>query len=84
MSQIPPIPDDYADCVSLVEHYESGFDNTISYIVELKKELPACERGKILLDLECHLCGINPLLRVWHVALGDKNSLRNLRGISIN
>ena len=84
MTEIPPVPDDYADFVSLVEYYESTSDDTISYVVELRREFPAKERGKILLDLECDLCSINPRVRVWHVALGDKNSLRNLRGISIN
>jgi len=84
MSEIPQIPATFSDYIALIDHYESASDETVSYIVELKKESTASERGKILLDLEDCLCNINPRIRVWHVPLGDKNSLRNLRGISIN
>ena len=36
------------------------------------------------LDLEDEMCKLNSQIRVWHIPLGDKNSLRNLRGIKIN
>ena len=84
MSKSLQIPAPFNDYIALRNHYVSASDQTVSYIVELKKELSASERGKILLDLEDYLCNINPKIRVWHVPLGDKNSLRNLRGISIN
>ena len=40
-------------------------------------------KGTILLDLEDYLFSKDSSIRVWHTPLGDKNSLRNLRGIKI-
>lgn len=41
-------------------------------------------RGTILLDLEEYLKGmVDPGLTVWLEPLGDRNSLRNLRGIEV-
>jgi hypothetical protein len=41
-------------------------------------------RGGLLLDLEEHLKNtIDPAINIWCEPLGDKNSLRNLRGIEI-
>jgi len=54
--------------------------------VMLKFEVPvaADRRGTVLLDLERELKqSIDPGLNVWLEALGDRNSLRNLRGIEI-
>ena len=84
MKAIPTIPDQFKDEVELINTFESILDDTISYIVELKREFTANERGQLLLNLEESLCLQNPKIRVWHVAIGDKNSLRNLRGISVN
>ena len=52
--------------------------------VELKEAIPAGKRGMLLLDYEEFLknnleVGIN----VWCEPIGDKNSLRNLRGIQL-
>ena len=53
-------------------------------IVKLNKPLSASERGTLLLDLEAFLKEtLDPSLVVWVEALGDKNSLRNLRGIEV-
>ena len=53
-------------------------------IVKLKESLPAGERGTLLLDFEAFLKeAVDPSLAVWVEALGDKNSLRNLRGIEV-
>jgi len=41
------------------------------------------ERGHLLLDLEDSLCALDPSIRIWHTPLGDKNSLRNLRGVEL-
>lgn len=53
-------------------------------IVSLKEPLPPNQRGTVLLDLEELLKEVvDPGLVVWLEALGDKNSLRNLRGIEV-
>lgn len=45
---------------------------------------PADKRGTLLLDLEASLKkAIDPALVVWLEPLGDKSSLRNLRGIEV-
>ena len=53
-------------------------------IVGLTKPLPSHERGSLLLDLEEFLKKtIDSGLVVWLEPLGDRNSLRNLRGIEV-
>ncbi len=53
-------------------------------IASLKAPMPASQRGPLLLDLEAHLKdAIDPGLVVWLEPLGDRNSLRNLRGIEV-
>lgn len=53
-------------------------------IVQLLDPVPADKRGTLLLDLEVFLKNsIDPGLAVWLVPLGDRNSLRNLRGIEV-
>ncbi len=53
-------------------------------IVSLKESMPASRRGTLLLDFEASLKGtIDPGLVVWLEPLGDRNSLRNLRGIEV-
>jgi len=53
-------------------------------IVNLVKSMPASKRGPLLLDLEAFLKeAIDPSLVVWLEPLGDRNSLRNLRGIKV-
>lgn len=53
-------------------------------IVSLLESLPADKRGTLLLDLEVSLKeSIDPGLVVWLEPLGDRNSLRNLRGIEV-
>jgi hypothetical protein len=53
-------------------------------IVRLQEALPASQRGGVLLDLEDFLKGaVDPGLAVWLEGLGDRNSLRNLRGIEV-
>ena len=60
-----------------------ALDNGQVYI-SLNKPVNSSERGQLLLDLESHYkksveVGIN----LWCEPLGDKNSLRNLRGIQV-
>ena len=53
-------------------------------IVSLLEPVPADKRGTLLLDLESLLKeSIDPGLVVWLDPLGDRNSLRNLRGIEV-
>lgn len=83
MNDYPTIPEPFDTFTNLIDVRVSPEDDTISYTVELVGVFTAQQRGKILLDLEDKLCETNAKFRVWHVALGDKNSLRNLRGISV-
>lgn len=53
-------------------------------VVNLTEALSASKRGQLLLDLEEFLKKeIDPGLTVWLEPLGDRNSLRNLRGIEV-
>lgn len=53
-------------------------------IVSLTAPMPASRRGTMLFDVEAHLHEtIDPGLVVWLEPLGDRNSLRNLRGIEV-
>lgn len=53
-------------------------------IVSFLQSLKASERGTLLLDMENFLKkNIDQSITVWAESLGDKNSLRNLRGIEV-
>lgn len=53
-------------------------------VVSFIQTPPAAIRGTILLDLEEYLKqNLDVGVTVWHEALGDKNSLRILRGIEV-
>ena len=53
-------------------------------IVSLLEPVPADRRGALLLDLEEMLKqAVDPGLAVWLEPLGDRSSLRNLRGIEV-
>lgn len=57
-------------------------DNEGNIIISLYSDISADKRGCFLLDLEkCLKEKIDESLCVWLTQLGDKNSLRNLRGI---
>jgi hypothetical protein len=52
--------------------------------VEINESMDAAERGSLLLDLEDFLkVEIDNGISIWHIPIGDKNSLRNLRGIEV-
>ena len=52
--------------------------------VELNETLDSGKRGSLLLDLEAILKKeLDNGITIWHIPIGDKNSLRNLRGIEI-
>lgn len=65
--------------VSIIEARSDG-----QVIVGLRVPVPADKRGTLLLDLEADLKqSIDPGLVVWLEPLGDRSSLRNLRGIEV-
>ena len=52
--------------------------------VEFNEKLGIALRGQYLMKLEEDLINkVDPMIRVWHVPIGDKNSLRNLRGVNL-
>ena len=51
--------------------------------IRIKQSLLPRDRGSLLLDLEDAMCDKDPSIRIWHTPLGDKNSLRNLRGVEL-
>ena len=60
-----------------------AIDNGQVY-VSLNKPVNSSERGKLLLDLESHFkSSVEVGINLWCEPLGDKNSLRNLRGIQV-
>ncbi len=67
------------------EHIDlSEVNNSGEVLLEMVTPMKASERGKILLDIEEYLKeAIDKGLTVWLKAIGDKNSLRRLRGIKI-
>ena len=53
-------------------------------IVQLNEPLSAGDRGTVLLDFEGYIQSApDGGVTVWVEALGDRNSLRNLRGIEV-
>ena len=77
------IPKKFNSKIKLIQ--KDYLDNGLIYIyVIFISKLTPKDRGNLLLDLEDEMCIINSNVRVWHVPLGDKNSLRNLRGITVN
>jgi hypothetical protein len=70
-----------ASFLSQIEIITAKADGQV--IVHMKQSLPASERGPFLLDLEDYLREIDQALVVWLQPLGDRNSLRNLRGIEV-
>jgi len=83
------------DRILKVESVMKGFTN--SEVIQVKKAysdgqvtislnnaMNASERGSFLLDFEELLKdNLDNGITIWHEAIGDKNSLRNLRGIEV-
>ena len=52
--------------------------------VDFNEKLGIALRGQYLMKLEEELINnVDPMIRVWNVPIGDKNSLRNLRGVTL-
>ena len=65
--------------LNVVEAHESGQVSIhINSVIEIN------DRGEFLLNLEEHLKStIDIGINIWHEPIGDKSSLRNLRGIEV-
>ena len=67
---------------SILEVVEAKLDGQV--IVKLLEPVSANKRGTLLLDFEKFLKeSVDPGLVVWLESLGDRSSLRNLRGIEV-
>ena len=65
--------------ISVIDANENG---QVSIIINSSIEIN--DRGAFLLNLEENLKNtIDVGINIWHEAIGDKNSLRNLRGIEV-
>ena len=52
--------------------------------VKFTEKSSIAERGKLLMKLEDDLIkDVDSAIRVWHEPLGDKNTLRKMRGVSL-
>ena len=70
---------DFADKLHVADVQDSG-----QVIVSLKEAATPADRGDLLMDFEEHLkANVDGALNVWLEPLGDRNSLRNLRGIEV-
>lgn len=83
----------YARIMGVLQNGPAALNSTVviaaakddgQVVVNLTESLSASKRGQLLLDLEEFLKKeIDPGLTVWLAPLGDRNSLRNLRGIEV-
>ena len=76
------LPKSFQSQIELVssKKLSSGITNVE---VEIVCALLPQERGRLLLDLEDAMCALDPSIRIWHTPIGDKNSLRKLRGVGL-
>jgi len=59
-----------------------GFQNV--FLTFSSSGFSVAERGKRLLEIEDFLVkNVSHNIRVWHVPIGDRNSLRKLRGVQL-
>ena len=66
-----------------ITQIREGSDGIVNVEVQLKESIEPSKRGTILLDLEDEMVKKNSNVRIWHAPLGDKNTLRKLRGIKL-
>lgn len=67
----------WSNALGLVSARDDGF-----VTFEFKTSIPVNIRGGYLLKLEAHLkLHLDPSITLWIAPVGDKSSLRNLRGI---
>jgi hypothetical protein len=79
----------YVELCQIVSSFEEFVSPTRTFAdgqiyFTFKKQISSSLRGIFLLDLELMLKeNIDPGIIIWCEPIGDKNSLRNLRGIEI-
>ena len=67
------------DKFNIVSARKNGF-----VVFEFVQSIPVSERSKYLLDIESNLCEkLDSAITLWIAPVGDKSSLRNLRGIEV-
>jgi hypothetical protein len=67
----------------IIEVKKAHIDGQV--IVALNDVMTASERGVLLLNIEDWIKNkLDNGITIWHESIGDKNSLRNLRGIEVN
>ena len=68
-----------ADKINIIKAHHDG-----QVTITLNEVLTASERGEFLLNIEDFLKNkVDDGITIWHEPIGDKNSLRNLRGIEV-
>ena len=76
ISEIDPL---WSEKFNIISAKNNGF-----LIFEFKRSIPVDERANYLLGLENELCTkIDNSITIWMAPVGDKSSLRNLRGIKV-
>ncbi|KZR61076.1 hypothetical protein [Prochlorococcus sp. MIT 1306] len=76
------LPERYSKLMNIIDDHVD-IDGIRNIEVNLTTAMKPRERGEVLLDLEDDLIKKDPRVRIWHSPLGDKNSLRNLRGVEL-
>jgi len=76
------LPSKFQANIKIVSITKSPLGLTNVEVIINESMLPQ-DRGSLLLDLEDALCEYDPSIRIWHTPLGDKNTLRNLRGVGL-
>ena len=67
---------------NIIKVTKANLDGQVTII--FNEIMTASERGEYLLDLEDFFKNkVDEGITIWHEAIGDKNSLRNLRGIEV-
>lgn len=76
------VPSKYRGIV-VITNVEETVTGIVNVEVELMKSINPRQRGGLLRDLEDELCMKNHNIRIWNKPLGDRNSLRTLRGVKL-
>lgn len=83
LSKIRTSVDSHAQFGRVVEVVDVGVGSQVA--VDLKGSFSASQRGTLLLDLEAFLKeSLDKGISIWCRPIGDKSSLRKLRGITID
>lgn len=79
LDDIKKVSESFIELILPLEARDNGH-----VIVKLLKEFSPGDRGTLLLDYEFHLKNkIDEAITIWIEPLGDKNTLRKLRGVEV-